>query len=162
MWGQSKDFAFTGRGSGAAGAQGPRFRFRWCLIWLGLRPGSGGAPVGLRRGSGGAPALLRRGAGLDRVRPSSPLPTRENLPPALTPHLPWPEQGAPTHGHTETGEQTDGHVDAEPAQDLGSDLGLGEKGRSGGPHDTCMVGAVLSRTQPASTGEGAGQQNLGA
>ena len=42
----------TGRGSGAAGAQGPRFRFRWCLLWLGLRPGSGGAPAGLRLCSG--------------------------------------------------------------------------------------------------------------
>lgn len=62
-----------------------------------------GAEAGLRRGSGSAPALLRRGAGLDGVRLSSPLPTRENLPPsthsALTLHLPWPEPGAPTHGH---------------------------------------------------------------
>ena len=125
-------------------------------------PALAGSEAGLRWGSGGAPALLRRRAGLDRVRPSSPLPTRENLPSALTPHLPWPEQGAPTHGRTQTGEQTDGHVDTGPAQDLGSDLGLGEKGSTGGPHDTCMVGAVLSRTQPGSTGEGAGQQNLGA
>ena len=99
--------------------QGPRLWLRWCRLWLGLRPGSGGVQ-----------ALLRRGAGLDGVRPSSPLPTRETLPPALTLHLPWPEQGAPTYGHRHTGEQTDGHVDTGPAQDLGSDLGQrGERKR---------------------------------
>ena len=110
----------TGPGLRRRRAQGPRLWLRWCRLWLGLRPGAGGAQ-----------ALLRRGAGLDGVRPSSPHPpTRETLPPALTLHLPWPEQGAPTYGHRHTGEQTGGHVDTGPAQDLGSDLGrLGERTR---------------------------------
>lgn len=72
----------TGRGSGAAGARGPPFRLRWCRLWLGLRPGSCGAPAGLRRGSGSA--LARGGAG--RGPPLVPPPTSG----ISSPHFPPP------------------------------------------------------------------------
>lgn len=68
----------TGRGSGAAGAQGPRFRLRWCGLWLGLRPGSGGARALLLLCSGAGRGWMgsasRPPSRLEKTCPPQPIP----------------------------------------------------------------------------------------